>query len=36
MINTVGIGIHDKELMKGFAKQSGGAYTDWYCKIDWK
>ncbi|MCG3184733.1 MAG: hypothetical protein ICCCNLDF_02862 [Planctomycetes bacterium] len=36
MINTVGIGIHDAKLMKGFAKESGGAYTDWGCKIDWK
>ena len=36
VINTVGIGIHDKKLMKGFADISGGAYTDWGCKIDWK
>lgn len=36
IINTVGIGIHDAKLMKGLATQSGGAYTDWYCKIDWK
>ncbi|MBK9976261.1 MAG: VWA domain-containing protein [Planctomycetes bacterium] len=36
VINTVGIGIHDKVLMAAFAKDSGGAYTDWGCEIDWK
>ncbi len=36
MINTVGIGNHDKELMKAFAKNAGGAYTDWFCNILWK
>ena len=34
-VNTVGIGIHDKELMKAFAKDSGGGYTDWGCGIDY-
>lgn len=29
VINTVGMGIHDKELMKAFAKDSSGGYTDW-------
>lgn len=36
VINTVGIGIHDKALMAAFAKDSGGGYTDWGCSIDWK
>lgn len=36
VINTAGIGIHDKKLMKGLAEISGGAYTDWSCGIDWK
>lgn len=36
VINTVGIGIHDKALMAAFAKDSGGGYTDWGCGIDWK
>jgi hypothetical protein len=35
-INTVGIGNHDKKLMGALAKQSGGAYTDWYCRINLK
>ncbi|MBX3458903.1 MAG: VWA domain-containing protein [Planctomycetes bacterium] len=35
-INTVGIGNHDKELMKAFARNGGGSYVDWECKIDWK
>lgn len=35
-INTVGIANHDKELMKAFARNSGGSYVDWECKIDWK
>jgi len=36
VINTVGIGIHDKLLMAEFAKDCGGTYTDWGCNIDWK
>lgn len=36
MINTVGIGNHDKALMKAFAKNAGGAYSDWFCNILWK
>ncbi|MBZ0135130.1 MAG: hypothetical protein K8I27_02010 [Planctomycetes bacterium] len=35
VVNTVGIGIHDKKLMKGFAEDSGGGYTDWGCGIDY-
>lgn len=35
VVNTVGIGIHDKELMKAFAKDTGGGYTDWGCGIDY-
>jgi len=35
VINTVGIGIHDKELMKAFAKNTGGGYTDWFCNVDY-
>jgi hypothetical protein len=34
LINTVGIGNHDKELMRLLAKQSGGSYQDWFCAID--
>jgi hypothetical protein len=33
VINTVGIGNHDKKLMGQLAKQSGGHYEDWYCRI---
>ena len=29
IINTVGIGNHDKELLKNLAKRTGGAYVDW-------
>jgi hypothetical protein len=36
VINTVGIGVHDAELMRGFAKDSGGSYTDWSCRIKWQ
>jgi RNA polymerase sigma-70 factor, ECF subfamily len=35
-INTVGIGNHDKELMSSLAKDSGGGYQDWYCRIESK
>ena len=30
IINTVGIGHHDKKLMKALARESGGTYVDWY------
>ncbi|MEE9310822.1 MAG: hypothetical protein V3V10_00290 [Planctomycetota bacterium] len=30
VISTVGIGNHDKELMRKLAQKSGGTYTDWY------
>ena len=36
LINTVGIGNHDKKLMAAFAKNSGGSYQDWFCEVDWK
>ena len=36
VINTVGIGNHDKELMRDLAKQSGGSYQNWYCRIVYK
>lgn len=29
IINTVGIGNHDKELMKALSKRTGGVYVDW-------
>jgi hypothetical protein len=35
VINTVGIGNHDKDLMKAFAENTGGGYTDWFCEVDW-
>lgn len=34
LINTVGIGNHDRELMRLMAKQGGGSYQDWFCAID--
>jgi hypothetical protein len=34
LINTVGIGNHDKKLMAALARQHGGNYQDWYCRID--
>lgn len=34
LINTVGIGLHDEKLMADLAKDAGGAYTNWRCKID--
>jgi hypothetical protein len=36
VINTVGIGTHDADLMRGFAKDSGGSYTNWSCRIKWQ
>ncbi|MDC1142832.1 hypothetical protein OAU50_07045 [Planctomycetota bacterium] len=30
VISTVGIGNHDKDLLKKLAKKTGGSYTDWY------
>ncbi|MCA8918294.1 MAG: VWA domain-containing protein [Planctomycetes bacterium] len=36
VVNTVGIGNHDKDLMKAFAKHTGGGYTDWFCKVIYK
>ncbi|MHC4840233.1 MAG: hypothetical protein ACYTDT_04620 [Planctomycetota bacterium] len=30
VISTIGIGNHDKELMKKLSKKTGGSYTDWY------
>jgi hypothetical protein len=36
VVNTVGIGNHDKDLMKAFAKETSGAYTDWFCKVVYK
>ena len=30
VINTVGIGNHDKSLLRALATDSGGHYTDWY------
>ncbi|MCB9894719.1 MAG: hypothetical protein H6839_09730 [Planctomycetes bacterium] len=36
VINTVGIGNHDKELMRDLAKQTGGSYQNWYCRIVYK
>ncbi len=29
IINTVGIGNHDKDLLKNLAKRTGGVYVDW-------
>ena len=29
VINTVGIGNHDKDLLKKLAKETGGQYIDW-------
>jgi hypothetical protein len=34
LINTVGIGNHDQKLMAAIAKQHGGNYQNWYCRID--
>lgn len=36
IVNTVGIGAHDRELMEGMAEMTGGSYTDWECRIEWK